>query len=154
MAARADRAVGDRVASAVTRHHARRLRRLGKLALGAPAGGWAEDAPPPRDGNLIEVLIDGEVALRRMADAIRGASSHVHLTAWFMSPGFVMETGVRPAIVRDLLADAAGRADVRVLMWAGAPLPVFRPSRRSARGVARELERAGNVRCALDKRER
>jgi phosphatidylserine/phosphatidylglycerophosphate/cardiolipin synthase-like enzyme len=151
---RIDQAVGDRVAGAVRDHHARRLRKIGKDALGAPAGGWAVDAPPPREGNALEVLIDGEVVLSRIVEEIRAASSHVHMTAWFLSPDFVMEAGDPPVVVRDLLAEAARRVEVRVLMWAGAPLPVFRPSRRMARSVRDELERAGPLRCALDSRER
>ena len=47
------------------------------------------------------------------------------------------------------------RVDVRVLLWAGAPLPLFRPSRRMARRTrARELRRAGPIRCVLDTHER
>lgn len=56
VASKVDRVVGDRVSGAVHWHHARRLRRIGKNALRAPAGGWAVDAPPRRDGNVLEVL--------------------------------------------------------------------------------------------------
>jgi hypothetical protein len=55
----------------VCAHHERRLRRIGKGdLLDAEAGGWAKDAPPPRSGNALEVLIDGEDALRRMVEDI------------------------------------------------------------------------------------
>ncbi len=154
LAFRLDRAAGDAVAQAVCRHHLRRLGRIGSDALRAPAGGWAQDAPPPREGNQLEVLVDGEEALRRMAADIRGARSHVHLTGWFLSPEFVLEDGDPPVIVRDLLADVAARATVRVLLWAGAPLPVFRPARRHARAVRDRLQAAGPIHCALDSRER
>jgi phosphatidylserine/phosphatidylglycerophosphate/cardiolipin synthase-like enzyme len=100
------------------------------------------------------VLIDGEEALARVVDELRGARSHVHLTGWFMSPDFVLSDSGHPVVLRTLLAEAARRVDVRVLLWAGAPLPVFRPSRRSVRGVRDELRRAGPVKCALDSRER
>ena len=91
---RVDRGVGDRVAGAVRHHHARRLRKIGKDAsLGAYAGGWAVDAPPARSGNTLEVLIDGEIVLRRIVEEIRAASSHVYVTAWFLSPDFVMDAG-------------------------------------------------------------
>jgi phosphatidylserine/phosphatidylglycerophosphate/cardiolipin synthase-like enzyme len=151
---RIDRTVGDGVARAVRWHHARRLRRIGSGAGRAPAGGWAVDASPPRSGNELEVLIDGDRALERMVEEIRSATSHVYLTAWFLSPDFVMEAGDRPVVVRDLLAEAARRVEVRVLLWAGAPVPAFRPSRRMVRGVRDELQRAGRIRCALDRRER
>ena len=134
--------------------HRRRLHRLGNRALDAPPGGWAEDAPPPRSGNDVTVLIDGDEALGAMVEEIRGARSHVHATGWFMSPDFVLRDSDEPVVVRNLLAEAAARVDVRVLLWAGAPVPVFHPSRRAARRVRDELRRAGPIRCALDACER
>lgn len=151
---RFDCALGDRVAGGVTRHHTRRLERLGSDVLDAPAGGWAQDATPPRPGNGLEVLIDGEHALRRMADDISNAGSRVRMTGWFMSPDFVMADGEQPVVVRDLLADTARRADLRVLLWAGAPAPLFTPSRKLVRGVRDELRRAGVAHVALDSHER
>ena len=100
------------------------------------------------------VLVDGEEALAAVAREIRGARSHVHMTGWFMSPDFVLEDSEEPVVLRTLLAEAAARADVRVLLWAGAPVPVFHPSRRAARRVCAELRGAGRVRCALDAHER
>jgi phosphatidylserine/phosphatidylglycerophosphate/cardiolipin synthase-like enzyme len=151
---RVDRSVGDMVAGAVRWHHVRRLERIGSRSLQSPPGGWAEDAPPPRTGNELEVLVDGDVALRRIVADVRAARSYVHLTGWFLSPDFVLEDGDAPVIVRDLLAAAAGRVDVRVLLWAGAPIPVFTPARRLVRTVRDELVRAGPINCALDARER
>jgi len=151
---RLDRSVGDAVTAAVCRHHIGRLERIGSRSLDAPPGGWAEDAPPPRTGNDVEVLVDGEVALPRIVADVRGARSHVHLTGWFMSPDFVLEDGEAPVILRDLLAAAATRVDVRVLLWAGAPVPVFTPARRLVRAVGDELRRAGPIHCALDTHER
>ena len=151
---RVDRAAGDRVTQAVVRHHERRLNRLGNKALGAPAGGWADGAFPPREGNAVEILIDGESALPRIAAAIRRARRHVHLTGWFVSPDFVLEDGRHPLVLRNLLTEAAERADVRLLLWAGSPAPVFQPSRRTVRRVRDELVSGGPIRCALDARER
>jgi phosphatidylserine/phosphatidylglycerophosphate/cardiolipin synthase-like enzyme len=152
--ARVDRAAGDRVTQGVVRHHARRLERMGSRALQASPGGWADGAFPPRQGNAVDVLIDGETALPRMAAAIRGARSHVHLTGWFVSPDFVLEDGERPLVLRNLLAETAEQVDVRLLLWAGSPAPVFQPSRRTVRRVQEELASAGRIRCALDDRER
>lgn len=72
-ARRVDLGIGEVVSAAVRAHHRRRLERLGKPALAAPAGDWAEDAAPPRPGNRVEVLIDGKLALRRMVDAIESS---------------------------------------------------------------------------------
>jgi phosphatidylserine/phosphatidylglycerophosphate/cardiolipin synthase-like enzyme len=149
-----DRRIGDAVAASVRAHHRRRLAKLGKHALASPPGGFADDAPPPRDGNRLEVLIDGEEALGRMVAEMRAARAYVHLTGWFMSPDFVLQDGAEPVILRNLLAELAGRVDVRVLLWAGAPIPVFRPSRRTVSRVAGELRRAGPIRCVLDRHER
>ena len=151
---RLDRSVGEVVAAGVRRHHIRRLERIGSRALGAPPGGWAEDAAPPRTGNNVEVLVDGTAALPHIVADVRAARSYVHLTGWFISPDFVLEDGEAPVILRDLLAAAATRVDVRVLLWAGAPVPVFTPARRLVRAVRDELRRAGPIHCALDAHER
>jgi phosphatidylserine/phosphatidylglycerophosphate/cardiolipin synthase-like enzyme len=58
------------------------------------------------------------------------------------------------ARLRDLLGDLAERVDVRVLLWAGAPLRVFSPDRSLVRRTRDELVRGTRVRCALDDRER
>ena len=42
-------------------------------------------------------------------------------------------------VLRDLLAELAERVDVRVLAWAGAPLPLFRPSRGDVRRMRDRL---------------
>jgi phosphatidylserine/phosphatidylglycerophosphate/cardiolipin synthase-like enzyme len=151
---RLDRSAGDAIAGLVRRHHARRLARLGLKILDAQPGGWADDAPTPATGNDVEVLIDGATAFQRIVVDIRAARSHVHLTGWFLSPELVLEDGDMPVIVRDLLAEAARRIDVRVLLWAGAPLPVFTPARRLVRAVRSELSSAGPIHCALDACER
>ena len=151
---RIDRVLGDVVSRGVRWHHTRRLARLGSEVLGASSGGWAKDASPPRQGNDLEVLIDGEATLDRMVREIRAAGSHVHLTGWFLSPDFELEPGDAPIVVRDLLADVAERVDVRVLLWAGAPVPLFTPSRKLVRGVRDQLRSAGVVHVALDGHER
>jgi phosphatidylserine/phosphatidylglycerophosphate/cardiolipin synthase-like enzyme len=102
----------------------------------------------------VEVLVDGEDAFRRIVADIRAARAFVHLTGWFISPDFVLEDGEAPVVVRDLLAAAAARIDVRVLLWAGAPVPVFTPARRLVRAVRDELVGVGPVHCALDAHER
>jgi phosphatidylserine/phosphatidylglycerophosphate/cardiolipin synthase-like enzyme len=152
----AEAALGRAVSGAVARHHRRRLHHIGRLgALDAPAGGWASGPPPARAGNAVEVLIDGAEALPRIAADLERASSHVHLAGWFLSTHFALrrEDG-DPAVLRNLLAELAERVDVRVLLWAGAPLPLFRPSRAEVRKLRDDLVRGTRIRCALDARER
>ena len=148
---RFDAAVGDGIERAMIHHHMRRLRRHGQLAALAPAseGLWAQTAAPPRDGNAMEVLIDGENALPRMAEAIRGAQRHVHVCSWHLEPDF--DPGPRDATpVRELLAETAERVPVRVIVWAGAPVPVFQPRRGEVKAARERLVRGTKIQCQLD----
>jgi phosphatidylserine/phosphatidylglycerophosphate/cardiolipin synthase-like enzyme len=62
--------------------------------------------------------------------------------------------GAGSRTLRGLLADAARRVDVRILVWAGAPLPLFRPHRREVRAIRDELTAGTAVEMELDARER
>jgi phosphatidylserine/phosphatidylglycerophosphate/cardiolipin synthase-like enzyme len=147
---RLDQAVGDRLERVVVSRHRRRLRRAGQLtALDAPAGGWAAE-PPPRPGNRIELHVDGASAFPRLVEAIRGARSHVHLAGWHFTPELELEG----TTLRELLAEAARRVDVRVLQWAGAPLPLFHPDRREVRAGRERLSKGTRIRHELDAKER
>jgi phosphatidylserine/phosphatidylglycerophosphate/cardiolipin synthase-like enzyme len=149
-----DAVVGNRVERAVAAHHRRRLERLGHAAaLATPAGGWASGATP-RPGNSFEVLVDGAEALREIAGAIESARVSVWLAGWYFSPDFRLRRD-RAQTLGDLLAATAERGvEVRVLGWAGAPLPLFHPDRREVRRAARSLERDARIRVALDSNER
>jgi len=154
-AAGIDRRLGPAVGRAVCTHHRRRLARVGQLgALDAAAGGWAKGEAPARADCSLEVLIDGVEALARMVSDLERAKSRVYLAGWFLSPDFALTRGYKPTIVRNLLAELAERVDVRVLLWAGAPLPLFRPSRSTVRRAREDLCRGTKIRCALDSKER
>jgi phosphatidylserine/phosphatidylglycerophosphate/cardiolipin synthase-like enzyme len=147
--------VGEQITQQICSHHRRRLRKVGwERALEPPPGGWAEGEPPMRSGNAIEILIDGSQALPAIADELSRARSHVHLTGWHFSPDFALTRDDEPLILRNLLAELAERLDVRVLAWAGAPLPLFRPSRRDVRKMRDQLIRQTKIQCALDAKER
>ena len=152
---RLEAAFGDRLVERIRRHHRRRLARVGWAhALEPPPGDWAVGEPPVRPGNGVDVLVDGAQALPVMADAIRGATSHVHVAGFCFTPGFALERNDPPVVLRNLLAEVAERADVRVLSWAGAPLPLFKPSRRAVRKMRDDLTAGSKIRCELDARER
>jgi phosphatidylserine/phosphatidylglycerophosphate/cardiolipin synthase-like enzyme len=149
-----DDRVGDAIERAIRAHHRRRLRRIGwEHALDAVGPSWACGEPPPRAGNAVEVLIDGTEALPRIAEELRGARSHVHLAGWHVTPTFRLGPAPDDEL-RAILAALAERVPVRVLLWAGAPLPLFRPSRGDMRRTREALERRTRIRCALDARER
>jgi phosphatidylserine/phosphatidylglycerophosphate/cardiolipin synthase-like enzyme len=150
-----DRVLGEMIEAAIVAAHRRRLSKLGKREIIWPGGGtlWAAGDPPPRTGNELEVLIDGEEVLPAIAQAIRAARSHVHIAGWSITPPFALTRGGEPVIVRELLADVARGVDVRVLLWAGAPVPVIRPDRRQVRRDRDDLATGSRVRVALDPRE-
>jgi phosphatidylserine/phosphatidylglycerophosphate/cardiolipin synthase-like enzyme len=146
---------GDQLSRQICAHHRRRLGRIGwQHALDPAAGGWAEGDPPARAGNAVDVLIDGAQALPVMAEELQRARSHVHLTGWYFSPDFALVRDGDDVVLRNLLAELAERVDVRVLVWAGAPLPLFRPSRGDVRKMRDELIRRTKIQCGLDSKER
>ena len=154
---RIDRWTGQVVDLAVGAHHRRRLKRAGRLdQLAPPPDGslWAAGDPPPRQGNALEVLVDGEQALPRIAEALAGARCYAHIAGWHITPGFGLTRDDQATRLRDLLGDLAARVEVRVLLWAGSPLPLFSPDRSAVRAVRDELVRGSRVQCALDTHER
>jgi phosphatidylserine/phosphatidylglycerophosphate/cardiolipin synthase-like enzyme len=100
------------------------------------------------------VLVDGAEALPCIAEALTGARSYVHIAGWHVAPDFGLTRDDQASRLRDLLGDLAERVEVRVLLWGGAPVPVFRPARAAVRRVREELIRGTRVQCALDFHER
>jgi phosphatidylserine/phosphatidylglycerophosphate/cardiolipin synthase-like enzyme len=151
---RLDDVLGDAIERGICAHHRRRLRRHGHAGvLDPPTGGWADTGRiAPVDGARVELLVDGAAAIPRIADAIAASSSHVHVAGWFFSPDFRL--GQDGPKLRDALAAAAERVDVRVLAWAGAPLPLFHPDRAEVRRMRDELVRGTRISMALDAKER
>jgi phosphatidylserine/phosphatidylglycerophosphate/cardiolipin synthase-like enzyme len=151
---RLDDFIGEAVERTIRVRHVLRLRRHGsRQAIDPPAGGWASNASfVPRTGCRVEPFVDGSAALPQIAAAIRSARSHVHLAGWHFDPSFRLEEE-GPAL-RELLAEAAERVDVRVLAWAGAPLPLFHPDRREVRRARDELVRDTRISMSLDAKER
>src|SRR4051795_11160154 len=155
--AHADRLAGTLIEGAMGAHHRRRLRNLGHAAsYDPPADGrlWAAGDPPPRSGSALDVLIEAPEALPETGRAIRGARRHVHIASWALTPHFALTRDEPPLVLRELLAEAAERVDVRVLLWCGAPPRTFAPDRRTVRAGRDELVRGTRIRVALDARSR
>ncbi|MCR6484956.1 phospholipase D family protein [Amycolatopsis sp. OK19-0408] len=152
-----DERLGDRLESVLCAHHRRRLRKLGWGDVLEPGG--AEDRlggrAAVRAGNHVEVLVDGEEALPSIEAAIRRATSHVHIANWHASADFRLTREPGALTLRELLAETAARGvEVRVLLWAGPPLPAFQPTRGLAKAEQRKFTDGSAVRCVLDSRER
>jgi phosphatidylserine/phosphatidylglycerophosphate/cardiolipin synthase-like enzyme len=153
--ARVDAAVGDTVEAAVRGKHTWRLRRLGHpQALDPPDEAlWAGGQPAPRAGCDLQVLIDGEEAMAAIASAIGDARESVHIMGWHVAPHFELIRGEHPVILGALLAEVAERVDVRVLVWAGAQVPIFHPTRAEVSAGVERLTRQTKIRCLTDPRE-
>jgi phosphatidylserine/phosphatidylglycerophosphate/cardiolipin synthase-like enzyme len=152
---RLDTSVGDGVEAAVRLKHSRRLRRLGwSRALDPPDDQpWAAGDPPPRPGCRLDVLIDGEEAFAAIAEAIAQAREYVHITGWHTAAHLELVHCDSPIVLGALLAETAERIDVRLLAWAGAPVPVFHPSRKDVSVSLETLVRQTKIRCERDPRE-
>ena len=158
-----DDAVGGLLERAVVRHHRKRLTGLGhgdaltpEPSSPAVAGEhiWVAGPRPPRAGNSVEVLVDGDRAFAAMAEELARARSHVHIAGWHLTPELRLRRDITFPTLRDLLAELALRVDVRVLLWAGPPVPAFSPTRPSVRKIHAALTDGTSVQCVLDARER
>ena len=151
LSTRAGHAVGATVDRVIVDHHARRLRKVGwGHAIDPPAGGWADGVTPPREGNSVEVLIDGAEFLPLAAEELANAESHVHVTGWYFTPELAMTRSEDPVTVRNLLAELAERIPVRVLIWSGAPVRVFSPTRGEVRDMVERFCRGTKIDCEFD----
>ena len=75
-----------------------------------------EASYPVRSGNILQPLVDGEPAFRRVCEAIETARQSVWATVTFMWASFEMPDGRGSAL--DVLGRAAARGlDVRLIFW-------------------------------------
>ncbi len=135
--------------------HRWRLHRLGWSHALAPGDDrpWAAGDPPPRAGCSLDVLVDGAEAFASTAGAIENARDFVYVTGWHIAPHFELVRGDQRGALGHLLAEAAERIDVRLLVWAGAPIPAFHPTRREVGNTVEALTRRTRIRCEVDPRE-
>lgn len=153
---RLDSLLGNGIEATVKRKHRRRLERLGwgHVFLPAGPGVFAHGDPPPREGCRLEVLIDGAAALPAIAQAMSEAKDFVHITGWHVAPAFTLErSGDEQPPIGVLLAELAQRVQVRVLVWSGAPLPAFHPTRKEVAAGLENLTRNTNIQAYGDPRE-
>ena len=152
-----DRIAGTAVERLTSAHHARRLGKLGHSAQRMPPDDgrlWAAGDPPPRPGNTLDVLIEGAAYFPALEHEIRSASRSVLIAGWCITPEFALIRDEPPLLLRELLREAAESVDVRVLLWAGAPVPGFAPRRSSVRAARDQLVHGTRIKVALDRHER
>lgn len=110
---RIDSVLGRQFERLVIAHHARRLRRLGqRQTLASPAGGWPAAGWPARQGNELEVYVDGAEVLAQIAAATEGARSSIWLAGWYFSPDFRLRAAEAETL-RELLGRQAGDGATR-----------------------------------------
>lgn len=115
---------------------------------------WYSWGTPPRPGNRVELLVDGQAAMFSIYQAILEAKEYVLLSEWSLSPEIELVRGDDQRLVppvpgrdgqksyrlRDLVAYKAARIEVRVLLWQG--LLFFRPRRHLVYRAQRILQDA------------
>src|SRR4030095_10075931 len=110
-----------------------------------PAGSGAY---PPRDGNRVRPLVDGEPAFRRICEAVEGARRRVWVTVAFLDHDVLMPDG--RGTFFDVFARAARRGlDARVLFWREPELPRLAPGSSHFAGTDEGAARAARPRGAL-----
>ncbi len=153
----ADRLAGRAIERVTNAHHARRLDKLGRAAQRTPPDDgrlWAAGDPGPRTGNALDVLIDGAAYFAALEEAIGDARRSVLIAGWCLTPEFALLRDEPPVLLREVLGEAAETVDVRVLLWAGAPVPAFTPRRGDVRAGRDALVRGTRIMAALDAHER
>jgi hypothetical protein len=98
------------------------------MTCGRPANLYPDAAMPSTS------LWTGLSAFAAMLDVIQGARASINITGWHANPSFALDRGEPPSQLLRVLSEAARRhVEVRMLLWAGAPAPMFRPSRGDMR---------------------
>jgi phosphatidylserine/phosphatidylglycerophosphate/cardiolipin synthase-like enzyme len=88
-----------------------------------------------------------------MVKALMSAQRFVHVTGWHLEPAFEMNRCEAGTSIGTLLAELAERLDVRVLVWSGAPLPAFHPTRAEVAKSLQNLTRNTRIQAHGDPRE-
>ncbi len=150
--------------------HHRRQPQLGRTYQRPADAWWAGDErwfpgdTPPRQGNHLTPLIDGEQAMRAMYEAMDQARASIYIAAWFLTPELRLirppndpvdppQGKGGPEAFLTLIARKADEVDVRILMWPGSALGKF--NHRRAKAAHRMLVRANpRLRARLDRHDK
>jgi phosphatidylserine/phosphatidylglycerophosphate/cardiolipin synthase-like enzyme len=79
---------------------------------------WAQDGTyPPRPGNEVEVLIDGQAAYREVSTAFNTAKKFIYLTLSFADQDFLMVPESGETLFDILRSRQKSAVDVRMVVW-------------------------------------
>ncbi|GAC1473462.1 MAG: phospholipase D-like domain-containing protein [Chloroflexota bacterium] len=115
---------------------------------------WFRGGFAPRQRNTLTPLVEGEAYFEDLIRTLLTARERVTICGWCLTPLMSLRRrgAEKKSVVADVLRDVSAHADVRVLLWSGAPF-LFEPTGRMTREVQRTLQQlAPRVRCELDTR--
>jgi phosphatidylserine/phosphatidylglycerophosphate/cardiolipin synthase-like enzyme len=83
---------------------------------------WAQQGYyPPRKGNEIKILIDGQVAYQEIAAAFRQAKKFIYLTISYGAQDFLLVPGSGETLFDILRSRSKDKVDIRMVVWQPAP---------------------------------
>ena len=148
----------------------RRHKALQRVYHAPPGVWWADDDrwfpadTPPRHGNRLTPLVDGQEAMRVMYEAMANAKESILVASWFLTPNMRLirppddpydppDGKGGPDAFLSLIRRKADEVDVRILIWPGSLAGKF--ARRHVKKTRLMLVRANpKIRARLDTRER
>jgi phosphatidylserine/phosphatidylglycerophosphate/cardiolipin synthase-like enzyme len=79
---------------------------------------WAQDGTyPPRQGNEIRILIDGQAAYKEISDAFNSAKKFIYLTISFGDQDFLLVPESGETMFDILRSRQKDGVDVRMVVW-------------------------------------
>lgn len=115
---------------------------------------WYRSDFRPSAHNRVEPLPHGDLYFSRLREDLLAARDRVTIAGWALTPLMAVSRPVAEVgtIFAELLCEVSLRADVYILLWAGAPA-LFEPNTHMAEQARRTLlDVAPRVRCELDRR--
>ena len=113
---------------------------------------WAQHGTyPPRQGNEIRILIDGQAAYREVAAAFHSAKEFIYLTVSFGNQDFLLVPESKETMFDILRSRRKDGVDVRMVVWqpaANTPDTIPDPSPASIAGVN---DGQGSIQARWDK---
>ena len=79
---------------------------------------WAQKGSyPPRPGNEMQILIDGQAAYQEIADAFKRAKKFIYLTISFGDLDFLLVPESEETLLSILVSRSTDNVEVRMVIW-------------------------------------